>query len=116
MALPAEYLLEQVASGFTSPTGVAFDRAGTPFVTEAGASRNGEGSSAARLVRVSPGGQLVTVAMGDNDGPRNGITFADGAFFVAAGGESGGGRILRVTPGGHVHPIRQRCRARATTT
>jgi glucose/arabinose dehydrogenase len=104
IAVPAGYRVELVASGLTFPTGVAFDPQGTPYVTESGYSY-GEAFTTPRLLRVGPGGQLAAIATGHGDGPWNGVTYADGAFYVAAGGELRGGRILRITPDGHARAI-----------
>jgi glucose/arabinose dehydrogenase len=104
VALPAGYRIEVVATGLTFPTGVAFDGRGVPHVVEAGYSY-GEAFATPRLVRVEGGGRLVPVAEGKNDGPWTGVAFADGAFFVAAGGELEGGRLLRISPEGEVSTI-----------
>jgi glucose/arabinose dehydrogenase len=101
VALPAGYRAEVVATGFTYPTGVAFDERGTPYVLEAGYSY-GEDWATPRLLRVEPGGGTTPVASGEagESGPWNGVIFHAGAFYIADGGEKNGGRILRVTPDG----------------
>ena len=104
MALPAGYRIEAVASGLTFPTGVAFDDGGRPHVLEAGYSY-GERWTLPRLLRLDPGGAKVTVATGGRNGPWNGVAFADGAFFVAEGGQLEGGRILRISPEGAVRAL-----------
>ncbi|HEV7373068.1 hypothetical protein [Arenibaculum sp.] len=96
--LPEGYRAEAVATGLTFPTGVAFDPAGTPYVTEAGYSY-GEVFLTPRLLRIGSGGTAEVVAEGRNNGPWNGVTWHDGAFYVAEGGELEGGRILRIVPG-----------------
>jgi hypothetical protein len=58
IALPSGYRIEAVASGFTFPTGVAFDDEGTPHVIEAGYSY-GEVFTVPRLARVNRDGTLT---------------------------------------------------------
>jgi len=94
VALPSGYTIEPIATGLTFPTGVVTDDQGHAYVTEAGYSY-GEVWGQARLLRVLSDGQLEVVATGGHP-PWNGVDFAAGAFFIAEGGESGGGRILRL--------------------
>ncbi|MFL6198332.1 MAG: PQQ-dependent sugar dehydrogenase [Thermoanaerobaculia bacterium] len=103
IALPEGYSAEAVATGFTFPTGVAFDDRGGVYVLEAGYSY-GEVWTTPRLLKVNPGGAPTVVATGENP-PWNGIAFHGGAFYVSEGGEKNGGRILKVTPDGTVTPI-----------
>jgi glucose/arabinose dehydrogenase len=104
VALPAGYRIEVAASGLTFPTGVAFDGQGRPYVTESGYSY-GEVFTTPRLVRIEPNGRATVIATGGRNGPWNGLTFSNGSFYVAEGGELEGGRILRITPDGHVTAI-----------
>ena len=99
VALPSGYRAEVVATGLTYPTGVAFDSEGRPYVTESGYSY-GEDFVPARLMRVEPGGGLKTISQGGRNGPWTGVTYGNGAFYIAEGGVAEGGRILRVTPDG----------------
>jgi glucose/arabinose dehydrogenase len=99
VAVPDGYRVEAIASGFTYPTGVAFDSAGVPYVTESGYSY-GEDFTEPRLIRVSPDGRKKTIFQSKGNGPWTGVTYASGAFYIAEGGATEGGRILRVTPGG----------------
>jgi glucose/arabinose dehydrogenase len=101
VALPTGYRIEALASGLTFPTGVAFDAQGIPHVVEAGYSY-GEVFTTPRLLRVESAGKLVEVARGEKNGPWNGVAFANGAFFVAEGGQLQGGRVLRITPDGRI--------------
>src|SRR5690606_5370862 len=98
VALPPGYSIEVVATGLHFPTGVAFDAEGRPHVTESGYSY-GPVWLTPRLFRAEPNGALTLVVAG-GDPPWNGLTYHDGAFFVAAAGHRAGGRILRVTPDG----------------
>jgi glucose/arabinose dehydrogenase len=100
IALPPGYRIEAVAHGLTFPSGVAFDDQHRAHVVEAGYAY-GEVWATPRLVRVEPDGLLSTVATGGRNGPWNGVTFHDGAFYVAEGGVLEGGRILRITPEGN---------------
>jgi hypothetical protein len=43
---------------------------------------------------VEIGGKTSVIATGDKNGPWTGITWNDGAFYIAEGGEMNGGRIL----------------------
>ncbi|MEX2542964.1 MAG: hypothetical protein WD314_14235 [Trueperaceae bacterium] len=100
VALPDGYQIEAVATGLTFPTGVAFDDRGQVYVIEAGYSY-GEVWTVPRLLSVAADGATTVIAEGENP-PWNGVDFADGAFFVAEGGEIGGGRIVRIDPQGEV--------------
>lgn len=104
VAVPAGYRVELVARNLTYPTGVAFDASGTPFVTESGYSY-GEDFTEPRLLKIAADGSHAVVARGSRNGPWTGLIHANGAFYVAEGGESEGGRILRITPGGNMHAI-----------
>lgn len=96
--VPDGYLIEPIATGLTFPTGVAFDGQGTPYVTESGYSY-GEVFTSPRLLRIGAGGAAEVITEGGQNGPWNGLTWHNGAFYVAEGGELEGGRILRVIPG-----------------
>lgn len=104
VALPAGYTITPVASGLIFPTGVTFDAQGRPCVTEAGYSY-GEVWTTPRLLRIEAGGKTTVIAQGGKNGPWTGVTFHDGNFYVAEGGELEGGRILRITPEGQITPI-----------
>jgi glucose/arabinose dehydrogenase len=101
VAVPAGYKIELVASGFTFPTGVAFDEAGNPYVVESGYSY-GEVWAAPRLLRVNPDGSKSELVRGGRNGPWTGVAYQDGNFYIAEGGELEGGRILRVTGDGNI--------------
>lgn len=104
IALPAGYRIEAVAAGLTYPTGVAFDAAGRPHVVEAGYSY-GEDWTEPRLLRIGPDGSATPIAAGGRNGPWTGAVFHDGAFYLAEGGQLGGGRILRIAPDGGMRVI-----------
>lgn len=104
VALPEGYSISVVAEGFTFPTGVLVDDQGRPHVVEAGYSY-GEKTATPRLLRVEPDGRHTVVATGTNNGPWNGVAFADGAFFVAEGGQFRGGRILRIERDGRTRAL-----------
>lgn len=93
--LPPGYKIEAVMEGLNFPTGVTFDDKGRVYVVEAGYSY-GELWTTPRLLRVISDGVVNVVAYGDN-GPWNGVTFHDGNFYIAEGGEAHGGRILRIS-------------------
>lgn len=101
IAIQAGYRIVPIASGFTFPTGVAVDESGDVYVVEAGYSY-GEVFTTPRLIKVAANGSKTTVASGARNGPWNGVTYANGAFYVAEGGELEGGRILRITKDGKI--------------
>lgn len=96
--LPEGYAIEAVATGLTFPTGVAFDGDGVPHVVESGYSY-GEVWETPQLIRIQ-GHEHRVVAKGGRNGPWNGVTWHDGAFWVAEGGQLEGGRILKIMPDG----------------
>jgi glucose/arabinose dehydrogenase len=100
IALPPEYVVEAVGFGLTYPTGVALDDDGNAYVVESGYSY-GEDFTKPRLLEVKPSGNRE-IARGGENGPWNGVVHADGAFYVAEGGESEGGRILEITHDGKI--------------
>jgi glucose/arabinose dehydrogenase len=99
IALPAGYRAEVLTTGLTYPTGVAVAGDGSVYVTESGYSY-GEDFTEPRLLRIGRDGRKKVVLTGGNNGPWTGVTYANGALYVAEGGALEGGRILRVTPAG----------------
>jgi glucose/arabinose dehydrogenase len=104
IAVPAGYRIEPVATGLTFPSGVAFDDIGRVYVIEAGYSY-GEVWTTPRLLRIDPDRQPTVIATGGRNGPWNGVTFHQGTFYVAEGGELEGGRILRIDLNGTITPM-----------
>ncbi|MBJ6117300.1 PQQ-dependent sugar dehydrogenase [Pontibacter sp. BT310] len=102
--LPAGYTAEVVASELTFPTDVAFDEAGQVYAIEAGYSY-GEEFLEPKLIRVAPGGNKTIVATGELNGPWTGITYHNGNFYVAEGGQKTGGKILKITPEGTISSL-----------
>jgi glucose/arabinose dehydrogenase len=94
VALPDGYTIEAVATGLTFPTGATTDEQGRVYVAEAGYSY-GEVWGQPKLLRIESDGSTSIVATGGHP-PWNGVDYAQGAFFIAEGGEAGGGRILRM--------------------
>ncbi|ACB77662.1 PQQ-dependent sugar dehydrogenase [Opitutus terrae] len=94
VAVPPGYVIEAIATDLTFPTGVTFDDTGAAVVVESGYSY-GEVFAEPRLVRVDSSGTQV-IARGNNDGPWTGVTFYEGAFYVAAGDVKGDGKLLRI--------------------
>jgi glucose/arabinose dehydrogenase len=99
VAVPPGYCIEPVVTGLTYPTAVVTDEQDRVYVLEAGYSY-GEDFRQPRLLRVEPDGQLSEIAVGRNNGPWTGMSYHQGAFYVAEGGELEGGRILRITADG----------------
>src|SRR5690606_36344198 len=93
VAVPVGYEVQVVAEGFTFPTDVTFDDAGSVYVLEAGYSY-GEVFTVPRLLRLGPNGDAEVVATGDS-GPWNGVAYSEGAFYIA-GKDGDEGAILRV--------------------
>jgi glucose/arabinose dehydrogenase len=104
VAVPAGYTIEVVATGLTFPTGVAFDDAGGVYVTESGYSY-GEVWTQPRLLKVNNDGTVREIARGGRNGPWNGVTYTNGHFYIAEGGQLEGGRILRVDQNGNIVPL-----------
>lgn len=94
--VPDGYEIDPIATGFTFPTGVAFDDDGTPFVLESGYAY-GEVFAPARLLRVGVEGVEV-VARSDEDHGWMGLDWSsdEQAFYVADAGITRPGRILRI--------------------
>jgi hypothetical protein len=81
------------------PSGVTFDADGRVHVIEAGYSY-GEVWAEPRLLRIERNQPPTVIASGEKNGPWTGVTFHNGDFYVAGGGELNGGRILRITSSG----------------
>jgi hypothetical protein len=100
IALQPGYKIEPVVSGLTFPTAVAFDDDNNLYVIESGYSY-GESFSEPKLFRID-GDKTTLIAKGTNNGLWTGITWYDGAFYVAEGGEMDGGKILKITKDGTI--------------
>jgi glucose/arabinose dehydrogenase len=101
IALHPGYKIEPVISGLTFPSAVAFDGSGDLYVVEAGYSY-GEVWEQPKLLRIEGSGKTTVIATGTKNGPWTGITWHDGAFYIAEGGQMEGGRILKVTKDGQI--------------
>jgi len=101
--LPPGYSIELVSSHLTFPTSVTFDDRGEVYVAESGYSY-GEVFTTPRLLHVQANRPPEVIASGDN-GPWTGVTFHQGAFYVAEGGQERGGRIVKITRDGAITPI-----------
>jgi hypothetical protein len=104
VALPPGYRIEAIAQRLNFPTGIAFDDQTRPYVVESGYCY-GEVWTTPRLLRIEPGGASTVIATGGRNGPWNGITFRNGTFYIAEGGELEGGRILSVTMDGRIRTL-----------
>jgi len=94
VAVPDGYVVAAVAQGLNFPTAVTFDDSGGIYVLEAGYSY-GEKFTTARLLKVGADGSLTPIVDGGENGPWTGVTWHDGRFYVAEGGATDGGRIVR---------------------
>lgn len=101
--VPGGYRVEAIFQGLDFPTGVTFDDDGHVFVTESGYSY-GEVWSRPRLLQLTGPGNVKVIARGHN-GPWNGVTYRNGYFYVAEGGEAQGGRILKIDRQGNITPL-----------
>lgn len=104
IALPKGYKIEPLTTGLTFPTAVAFDDSNNVYVIEAGYSY-GEVFRNPKLFRIEKNGTTTTIATGANNGPWTGITFHNGSFYVAEGGELEGGKILKISMDGKITPL-----------
>jgi glucose/arabinose dehydrogenase len=101
VSLPAGYKIESFATGLTFPSAVAFDEKGGLYVIETGYSY-GEVWGEPKLLAIAANGKTTTIAKGGKNGPWTGITFHNGNFYVAEGGEMDGGKILKISPEGNI--------------
>src|SRR3954469_16580717 len=101
IAVTRGYRIEMVSRALTFPTGVTFDQEGRAYVVESGYAY-GEVWTKPRLLRIVPDGAAVEIAAGARNGPWTGVTYHEGNFYVAEGGELEGGRILKITMQGAV--------------
>jgi glucose/arabinose dehydrogenase len=104
IALPPGYKIELIAQGFTFPSAAAIDDGGNVYVLETGYSY-GEVWGEPKLIRINKDGSQTTIATGEKNGPWNGMTYHDGNFYIAEGGEMEGGKILRVSLTGKIVPL-----------
>jgi hypothetical protein len=104
IALQPGYKIEAVTSGLTFPTACAFDDEGKLYAIEAGYSY-GEVWSEPKLLRIDGDGKSTLIAKGARNGPWTGVSFYNGAFYIAEGGEMDGGKILKITKDGNITPL-----------
>src|SRR5438105_1166547 len=101
VAVLPRFHIEALATGLSFPTGVTFDEQNNPCVVEAGYAY-GEVWTRPRLIRIDQAGHISEIAGGGRNGPWTGVTFHQGKFYVAEGGELEGGRLLRISPDGNI--------------
>lgn len=104
IAVPPGYKIEVVATGLNFPSAAAFDDAGALYTIETGYAY-GEIWTEPKLLRIEDNNKTTVVAKGTRNGPWTGITWHNGAFYVAEGGHAEGGRILKITKDGTITPI-----------
>ncbi len=103
LLLPEGYRAEVVATGLNFPTAVAFDDNGGLYAIEAGYSY-GEVFTHPRLLKITDG-KAETIAEGEKNGPWTGICWHKGNFYIAEGGQTSGGKILRAGIDGKLTPL-----------
>jgi glucose/arabinose dehydrogenase len=103
VALSPGYKIDLVAKGFTFPTDIAFDENGSMYVLEAGYAY-GEVWKPPMLIEVKNDSRNV-IATGEKNGPWTGVTYHNGNFYIAEGGEANGGKILRVSKKGEIKTL-----------
>ncbi len=87
--------LELVAEGFSFPTSLTFDDAGTPYIAEAGLPFGGA-QPGGRVWKIEQDGQRTLLAHNLRQ-PVNGLTFYQGSLYLSEGGHpAGAGRISRL--------------------
>ena len=104
IALHPGYSIEPVATELNFPSGATFDNNGQLYVIEAGYCY-GEVWTEPKLIRIDNKGNKTTIAKGAKNGPWTGVTFYEGNFYVAEGGELEGGKILRISPAGEISTV-----------
>lgn len=104
--LPEGYKAEVLTSGLTFPTAMTFDETGTAYVIESGYSY-GEVFLEPKLLQIGNDGTLISIYEGGKNGPWNGVTYHDGYFYIAEGGQLEGGKILKVNKAGEVQVLVQ---------
>lgn len=107
VALPDGYVLSTLARNLTYPSGIDIDEQGNVYIIEAGYAY-GEDWAEPRLIKVDSAGTITVIATGKkDDAPWNGIDYHDGNFYIAAGGQLAGGKILKIDMQGNVTPLLQ---------
>ncbi len=92
------FSLEPVAAGLTYPTSMAFDDHGNLYVAESGYSYGpAKAEGLGRILLLDRDGAMTEVASGFRP-PLTGVTYFDGALYVAEGAFPG--RITRLCPNG----------------
>lgn len=104
IVLPPGYRIELVARDLNFPTAVAFDDPGRLYVIEAGYAY-GELFLQPRLLRLQPNAAPTEIYAGENNGPWTQLSFHQGNFYLAEGGQLQGGRLLRISPTGEAQVL-----------
>lgn len=102
--VPDGYQVEVVARGLTFPTAVAENDEGELFAIESGYAY-GEIFLPPRLYRIEKDGSTTLIVEGAKNGPWTGMTYQNGNFYIAEGGQMEGGKILRVSAKGEVDTL-----------
>lgn len=104
IALHPGYKIEPIVTGLTFPSAITFDDENNMYAIESGYSY-GEVWQEPKLLSIGDDGTVVLIAKGSKNGPWTGITWHEGFFYIAEGGEMEGGRILKVSKEGEIVPL-----------
>lgn len=85
VVLPEGYGVEVAMVGLSLPTDICFGDDGTLFISEGGSSWPTRPYMPARVLMLSPSGELKAISMNLMGGPR-GITYKDGDLYIASKG------------------------------
>jgi glucose/arabinose dehydrogenase len=95
------YQIELIYDGLNFPSALTFDDHANLYVIETGYAY-GEVWREPKLIRLDANGTKTEIAKGSKNGPWTGLTFYNGNFYVSEGGQSEGGKILRISPKGEI--------------
>jgi hypothetical protein len=95
------FKIELISEGLNFPSALTFDDHANLYVIETGYAY-GEVWREPKLIRLDVNGTKTEIAKGSKNGPWTGLTFYNGNFYVSEGGQSEGGKILRISSKGEI--------------
>jgi glucose/arabinose dehydrogenase len=102
--VPPGYAIEQVTTGLTFPSSIAFDDKSEMYLIETGYAY-GEVWVEPKLLHIKKDGTTNVIAKGGRNGPWNSVTVHNGRFYISEGGALDGGKILKISPEGDITTI-----------